>query len=131
MRHAAFCFVLLLATLGFAQQQPPPTSPPYQSPPTFPEGSQSQTPREQMPPDMQAPAPETASAGQVEQQIMKHLSSEPTLAHTNVAAKVDEDSVLLTGTVDTQTEHDVAVRIAQSYAGGRKIVDKINIRQQT
>jgi hypothetical protein len=129
MSPVVFCFVLLLATLGFAQQQPPPTSPPYQTPPTFPEGSQ--TPREEMPPDMQAPAPETASAGQVEQQIMQHLSSEPTLAHTSVGAKVDERSVLLTGTVDTQTEHDVAVRIAQSYAGGRKIVDKINIRQQT
>jgi osmotically-inducible protein OsmY len=80
---------------------------------------------------MQAPMPESASAGQVEQQIMQHLSSEPTLAKTSVNAKVDEDTVLLTGTVDTQTEHDVAVRIAKSYAGDRKIVDKINIRQQT
>ena len=129
MRHVAFCFVLSLATLGLAQQQPPPTSPPYQTPPTFPEGSQS--PREQMPPDMQAPAPETASAGEAEQQIMQHLSSEPTLTNASVAAKVDEDSVMLTGTVDSQSEHDVAVRIAQSYAGGRKIVDKIKIRQQT
>ena len=129
MRHVLFCFVLFLATLGFAQQQPPPTSPPYRTPPTLPEGSQ--TPREQMPPDMEAPVPETAPVGQVQQQITEHLSSELTLAHTDVAAKVDEDSVLLTGTVDTQTEHDVAVRIAQSYAGDRKIIDKINIRQQT
>jgi osmotically-inducible protein OsmY len=84
-----------------------------------------------MPPDMQAPPAETASAQQVEQQIMEHLNTEPTLAKTSVNAKVNNDSVLLTGTVDTQTEHDVAVRIAQSYAGDRKIVDKINIRQQT
>jgi hypothetical protein len=128
MKHVVIGFVLLVATLGFAQQQPPSTSPPYQTPPTLPEGSQA--PREQMPPDMDAPAHE-ASVAQVEQQIMDHLSAEPTLAHTNVGAKVDEDSVLLTGTVDTQTEHDVAVRIAQSYAGGREIVDKINIRKQT
>jgi osmotically-inducible protein OsmY len=129
MWHVVFCFLLVLAVLGFAQQQPPPTSPPYQTPPTFPEGSQS--PREQMPPDMQAPAPQAASTGQVEQQIMQHLRSEPTLADTSVGVKVDKDSVFLTGTVDTQTEHDVAVGIAQSYAGGRKIVDKINIRQHT
>jgi nicotinate-nucleotide pyrophosphorylase len=129
MKHVVFCFVLLLAGLGFAQQQLPSTSPPYQTPPTLPEGSQ--TPREQMPPDMQAPAAETMSAEQVEQQIMQHLTSEPTLAHTSVDANVNEDTVELTGTVDTQTEHDVAVRLARSYAGGRKVVDKIKIRQQT
>ena len=129
MRHVVFCLALLLATWGFAQQQRPSAPPPYQTPPTLPEGSQ--TPRDQMPPDMQAPASETASAQQVEQQIMEKLGSEPTLAKTSVRAKVDDESVLLTGTVDTQTEHDVAVRVAQSYAGDRKIIDKINIRQQT
>jgi FtsZ-interacting cell division protein YlmF len=128
MRHVVFCFVLFLASLGFAQQQPPSTSPPYQTPPTLPGGSL--TPREQMPPDMQAPRPKTTSAEQVEQQIMQHLSSEPTLAHTTAAAKVDEDSVVLTGSVDTETEHDVAVRIARSYADHRRIVDEIKIRQQ-
>ena len=129
MRHVVFCLVLLLASLGFAQQQRPSAPPPYQTPPTLPQGSQ--TPGDQMPPDMQAPPTETASAVEVQQQIMQRLSSEPTLAKTSVHAKVNEDSVMLTGTVDTPTEHDVAVRIAQSYAGGRKIVDKINIRQQT
>jgi osmotically-inducible protein OsmY len=124
MRHIVFCLTLLLASLGFAQQQLPSTSPR----PTLPEGQQ--TPREQLPPDMQAPTPETTSAEQVELQIMEHLSSDPTLAHTTAAAKVDEDSVVLTGSVDTETEHDVAVRIARSYAGDRRIVDEIKIRQQ-
>src|SRR5437879_5193527 len=42
--------VLLLASLGLAQQQdqPPPASPPSSTPPTFPQG---QTPGQQMPPD--------------------------------------------------------------------------------
>ena len=80
---------------------------------------------------MQAPPSERDSAAEVEQQIVQHLKSEPTLAKTNVDAKVEDDSVTLTGTVDTPTEHDVALRIAQSYAGSRRIVDKINIRQQT
>lgn len=128
MRHVVFCFVLLLASLGFGQQQPPSTSLPYHTPPTLPEGNQ--TPREHMPPDMPAPAPKTTSAEQVEQQIMLHLSSEPTLAHTTAIAKVDEDSVVLTGSVDTETEHDIAVRIARSYANHRRIVDEIKIRQQ-
>jgi hypothetical protein len=129
MRYVVFCLALVLSTLGLAQQQRPSAPPPYQPPPTLPDGSQA--PREQMPPDMQAPPSETASAHQVEQQIMEHLKTEPTLAKTSVHAKVDNESVLLTGTVDTQTEHDVAVRVAQSYAGDRKIIDKINIRRQT
>jgi hypothetical protein len=132
MKHILFCFVLLLASIGVAQQQgqpPPTTSPPYQTPPTFPEGRQ--TPRAQMPPDTQAPLSQTMSSERVEQQITQRLSSEPALAKSNVDAKVDENSVVLTGTLDTETQHDLAVRIAQSYAGDRKIVDKIKIKRQT
>ena len=132
MKHIVFCLVLLLATIGFAQQQgqpPPTTSPPYQTPPTFPEGRQ--PPRAQVPPDTQAPPPQTMSTEQVEQQITQHLSSEPALANTTVDAKTDESSVVLTGNVNTETQHDLAVRIAQSYAGDRKIVDKIKVKEQT
>jgi osmotically-inducible protein OsmY len=71
------------------------------------------------------------SSERVEQQITQHLSSEPALAKISVDAKVDESSVVLTGSVDTETQHDLAVRIAQSYAGDRKLVDKIKVRQQT
>ena len=132
MKHIVFCFVLLLATIGFGQQQgqpPPTTSPPYQTPPTFPEGRQ--TPRAQMPPDTQAPPPQTMSTERVEQQITQRLSAEPELSQSNIDAKVDESSVVLTGSVDTETQHELAVRIAQSYAGDRRIVDKIKVRQQT
>ena len=132
MKHIVFCFVLLLATIGVAQQQgqpPPATSPPYQTPPTFPEGRQS--PRTQMPPDTQAPPPQTMSTERVEQQITQRLSSEPELFKSNIDTKVDENSVVLTGSVDSETQHDLAVRIAQSYAGDRKIVDKIKVKEQT
>src|SRR6266404_1021226 len=131
MKHIVFCFVLLLATIGVAQQQgqpPPATSPPYQTPPTFPEGRQS--PRTQMPPDTQAPPPQTMSTEKVEQQITQRLSSEPELFKSNIDTKVDENSVVLTGIVDSETQHDLAVRIAQSYAGDRKIVDKIKVKEQ-
>jgi hypothetical protein len=132
MKHILFCFALLLAGIGVAQQQgqpPPTTSPPYQTPPTFPEGQQ--TPRAQMPPDTQAPPPQTMSTERVEQQITQRLSSEPELSKSNIDAKVDENSVVLTGSVDSETQHDLAVRIAQSYAGDRKIVDKIKVKQHT
>lgn len=131
MRHIVLCSTLLMAAIAFAQQgQPPPTTtPPYQTPPTFPEGRQ--IPREQMPPDTQAPPPEIMSSQKLEGQILDQLRAEPTLSGTNVDARVDNKSVVLTGSVDTMTQHDLAIRIAQANAGDRKVVDKIKVKQQT
>jgi hypothetical protein len=132
MKHVALSFIVLLATLAFAQQQgqpPPATSPPYQTPPTFPQGRA--TPRQQLPPDTEAPPSKSMSAPDVERQITRRLSSEPSLSGTNLDAKVDERSVVLTGIVDSEKQHQLALGIAQSYAGQRKIVDKIKLRQHT
>jgi len=108
---------LALAVSAFAQQQPP-IMPPYAAPPT------------QMPPDTKAPPPQELSTAQVEQQILDKLNGEPDLANTNMRVKADDQSVTLTGTVNTERQHDLALRIAQSYAGDRKIVDKIEVRGQ-
>jgi osmotically-inducible protein OsmY len=70
------------------------------------------------------------STAQVEQQIQNKFNSEAILANTNVGVKTDDKSVTLTGTVDTDAQHDLALRIAQSYAGDRTIVDKITVRGQ-
>ncbi len=117
--------VLLLASLCLAQQ--PGQFPPDQStPPTFPQG---QTPGRQMPPDQEAPPAEQMSSTQVQQQIEQHLNAEPALTSTNVGVKTDDQTVVLTGTVDTRGQHDLAMRIAKSYAGDRQIVDKIKVRE--
>jgi BON domain len=130
MRYVLSCMILFLVTIVLAQQPGQPiTNPPYQTPPAFPEGQQ--TPGEQMPPDTQAPPPRTISSQRVEAQILDQLRAEPTLSSTNIDARVDDDSVVLTGIVETMTQHDLAVRIAQSNAGDRRIVDKINVKQQT
>ena len=132
MRYVLCSMLLFLATGVLAPQQgqpPPTTSPPYETPPTFPEGRQ--TPREQMPPDTHAPPPETMSSQRVEGQIMDQLKAEPALTGTNIDARVDNNSVVLTGSVDTTAQHDLAVRIAQSNAGDREVVDKVKVRQQT
>ena len=132
MKYVLSCAVLFLATIVLAQQQgqpPPTTNPPHQTPPTFPEGRQA--PGQQMPPDTQAPPAQTMSSQRVEGQILDQLKAEPTLSGTNIDARVDNDSVVLTGSVDTLAQHDLAVRIAQSNAGNRRIVDKIKVKQQT
>lgn len=129
MERLLLCGVLLLAHFSFAQQTGPPSStrPPYQTPPTFPEGSEN--PAKQFPPETKAPTPRTLSSARVERQIMEHLNSEPGLADTNLKASVDETVVVLTGNVSTDVQHKLALRIAESYAGERSIVDKIRIQQ--
>jgi osmotically-inducible protein OsmY len=115
----------------FAQQpgQAPSTSnPPYQTPPTFPQGQAK--PGAQIPPDTQAPPPEQMSNQHVEGQIVDGFRAEPALGGTNIDAEVDDNSVVLKGSVDTMTQHDLALRIAQSRAGNRKVVDRIKVRQQ-
>jgi hypothetical protein len=132
MKYVLSCALLFLATIVLAQQQgqpPPTTNPPYQTPPTFPEGHQA--PGQQMPPDTQAPPAQTMSSQRVEGQILDQLKAEPTLSGTNIDARVDNDSVVLTGSVDTLAQRDLAVQIAQSNAGNRRIVDHIKVKKQT
>jgi BON domain len=127
MKRALCALALAFAVSAFAQQQSPTNPPPYTTPPTFPDDQAS---RQEMPPDTKAPPPQGLSTAQVEQQIQDKLNSEPILANANVGVKTDDKSVTLTGTVDTDAQHDLALRIAQSYAGHRAIVDKITVRGQ-
>jgi hypothetical protein len=129
MKQTLLGLVLLVTTITLAQQQAPPaqTAPPGSTPPTFPED---RAPRQRMPPDQEAP-PQRMPTSEVQQQIQQGLNSEPLLRNSNVGVHVDENSVILSGTVESEQQHDAALRIAQSYAGDRKIVDKIKLTQQT
>jgi BON domain len=129
MKRILCGLVLLAATAMLAQQQgqPAPTTPPQGTPPTFPED---RAPRQPMPPDQEAP-PRGLSTPEIQQQIQQGLNSEPMLRNSDVGVHVDENSVILTGKVDSEQQHDLALRIAQSYAGDRKIVDKIKVTQAT
>ena len=59
--------------------------------------------------------------------IQTQLTVNPALNGTDVVATVSDDAVSLYGWVDSQQQHDEAVRIAQSYAGDRAVVDNITI----
>src|SRR5438552_19051343 len=100
MKHVLCGLVLLLATVALGQQpgQPPATAPPQGTPPTFPED---RAPRQQMPPDQEAP-PQGLSTPEVQQQIQQGFNSEPMLRTSNAGVHVDDDSVILTGTVDRE-----------------------------
>ena len=133
MKHIFSGIVLLASTMALAQMgpaQPQPGQQPPSTPPTFP--NDKETPRT-MPPDQKAPAPtpEAASSEQIEQQITQQFTADPKLEGANLRAQVDEAAIVLSGTVNTAEQHDLAMQIARSHAGDRNVMDKIKIKQQT
>jgi len=109
MKRMACALVLALIGLGLAQQQ---SSRLAGTPPT---------------PGQAAQSSEELTTPEVQQLIHDGLSSESALAGTSVSVKTDDRAIVLMGSVASEQQHEVALRIAQSFAGGRQIVDKIRI----
>ena|SRR5215469_11732017 len=127
MKQKLCGLLLLLATSVLAQQgQPPMNSPPYGTPPTFPED---RFPGQQMPPDQNAPQ-EGLSNHEAAQQIQQGFKAEHGLSNSNIAVHVDKKSVVLKGTIQSEGQRDLALRIAHSYSGERHIVDKMKLKQE-
>ena len=128
MKTLAMGVVLLVASALSAQQQAhPPYAPPPHAVPTPPIAGEPNA--GQMPPDTHAPptAPSLTNSD-MQKQIQKKISDEPGLAGANVSVMVDDHGVSLAGTVDSQEQHDLAMRMAQSVAGDRPIDDKLQVR---
>jgi len=64
---------------------------------------------------------------EAQQLIQDSLSSDRELAQSNVSARTDDRAIVLMGSVGSQKQHEIALRIAQSFTGGRQIVDKIKV----
>jgi len=70
----------------------------------------------------------TASAGgDLQSQIQNALRNEPTLSSDNINVNVTDDTINLSGTVATGKEKQTAKRIAQSYAGNRKVKEHLTV----
>lgn len=67
------------------------------------------------------------SDSDLQSQIQTALSKEPTLAGDSARANVSGDTIELAGTVGTNKEKITATRIVQSYAGSKKLVNKLTI----
>jgi|tagenome__1003787_1003787.scaffolds.fasta_scaffold20712916_2 osmotically-inducible protein OsmY len=115
MKHLV-CGIFLLSTAALLAQAP-----------MLPAPSQ----RNQTKATETAPTPQEKAipAATLEQQIQSKLLDEPILKSSSVAAKVhDDDSVVLTGAVDSEQQHQRAVSIAASLGGSRKLIDRIVVR---
>ena len=61
----------------------------------------------------------------LESQIQNALSKEPTLTGDSPHVTVSGDTIELAGTVGTNKEKITATRIVQSYAGSKKLVNRL------
>lgn len=59
--------------------------------------------------------------------IQQALHNEPTLANDNIMVNVTDDTIELSGTVATGKDRQTARRIAQSFAGNKKVVDRLTV----
>jgi Flp pilus assembly secretin CpaC len=63
----------------------------------------------------------------VKNDIQTSFRNEPTLTSSGVSVDVSADSITLNGSVPSQKDRDEAKRIAQSFAGSRKVVDNVKV----
>jgi hypothetical protein len=94
---------------------PPQTQQPKGQSPTLPQGEAS------------LPSTNPADSNSLKQQLDQAYQSEPSLSGSNIQVEVTDSQVQLTGSVPTGKERLTAKRIAQSYAGNRKVADKLTV----
>ncbi len=107
---------------------PDPTAPTTQQPAPPP---QEQRPQGQSPtvPQGEAPLPSSnvSDSSSLQQQLDQAFQSEPSLNGSKIDVAVTDSQVHLTGSVPTNKDKVTAERIAKSYAGNRKVIDKVTV----
>jgi BON domain len=63
----------------------------------------------------------------LQNQIQNALQNEPTLRNDNVNVSVTDSTIELSGAVQTGKEKQTAERIASSFAGNRRVKDRITV----
>jgi osmotically-inducible protein OsmY len=70
------------------------------------------------------------STKDVAEKLQKDLDSKnAAYAGSKIQAVVDDQSVTLSGTVTSQSQHEMAMQLARAYAGDRRIVDRLVVQQ--
>lgn len=127
MIRIIICALSLLATPAILAQQQPQSPPPYTTPPTFPDNNP-QTQKPPVLPEQQSQAGEMSSSD-IQQQLQQSIAEDPTLSDAKIETKVDDQSIILTGMVQNETQHRKVLATVEPYVGKRKIVDKLMVKK--
>ncbi len=124
MPRIPVCVLLFLcAALAFSRQQPqnqgqnPPSAAPHPSP------DNQQSPQQAKP----NPQDKAAVNSQMQSDIQSSLSSDPVLSGTDVQANVDDVSITLTGSVQSQAQLNRVMALVSPYVRYRSVVNKVAV----
>jgi hypothetical protein len=73
----------------------------------------------------------TAAESELQAQIQNAIGKDPTLSGSSVSVAVSAEGIELSGSVTSGRARLAASRIAKSYAGSKKVVDKITVSLHT
>lgn len=122
MTRILLCTLLLLGTPMLCQQQPQnpdPTVPNAQvSPESTAQTNQSEEPLQD----------KAAGNERIQSNLQSAFDDDPTLSGAEVAANVNDESITLTGTVQSYLQHQRILHLASPYYSYRRIVDKIIVQ---
>ncbi len=133
MRYSFLGVLVLLAVIAMAQQSPTGQPGPGQSP-TGPTGGGTPTTLptpETFPkdkggaPPKSSPAEEQAKRDKIAHEIEKEIHSDSRLKGADVKATVEDNDIVMTGTVKNDQQRRLALHFAEAYSMGREIIDKL------
>jgi len=125
MARISLCILLLSAALGFSQQ------PQNQDPPrTLPSNSldNSQQPAQSATQNTNQDQSKAGANQRIQSSIQDLLSSDPVLSGVDVEASVNDQSIVLTGTVESYAQHQRVLQLVSSYGQWRKIDDRVKMK---
>lgn len=121
MPRRFLCTLLLLGTpvIGQQLQNPnPAVSNAQVSPENIAQTNQSEQPLQD----------KAAGNERIQNNLQSTFDDDPILSGANVTANVDDESITLSGTVESYLQHQRVLQLVSPYYGYRMVVDKVTVQ---
>ena len=121
MTRMLVCTLLLLGTRILAQES-------QTSNPSFPNAQASSESTAQTHQPEQPLQDKAAGNERIQNNLQSAFDDDPTLSGAQVVAAVDDQSITLTGTVESYLQHQRVLQLVSPYFSYRAIVDKVTVQ---
>lgn len=122
MNRMFVCTLLLLGTPMLGQQQP-------QNPDTAVPNAQVSTENTAQTNQPVPPLQEKAAGNErIQENLQSAFDDDPTLSGAELEANVDDESIILTGTVKSYLQHQRVLQLVSPYYNYRTVLDKVTVQ---